>query len=215
MSDPLLPAVITVLAGLVAGLWAWHRYHHRSFWLIFGYPSTAIAVRFTWRRVALGCGLTKKRERFWFTLTPNLVPSTGIVSVRRRFQKVGVDTKPWMWWPLPTRYGWRVTVWLLEGQVPSDYTNAAEQLAHAWGVHAVRVSSHKRGRVVLNAIIRDPSSATRCPPSTRSRHQPSCSKSPSDDWRPANRGRSTSARSRTGSTRAPPNPASPTWPTPS
>ncbi|MEU7899995.1 hypothetical protein AB0B45_45075 [Nonomuraea sp. NPDC049152] len=155
MPDPLL--LLTVLAATAAGLWAWRRFHYPSFWLAVGFPLMALSVRASWRRVALGCGLTKKRQRWWFTLTPGAVASTGLVKVRRRFQRVAVDTKPFMWLPLPTRYGWRVTLWTLEGQIPDDYADAAERLAHSWGVHAVRVSSPRPGRVVLMATMRDPS----------------------------------------------------------
>ena len=144
------------LAAVAGGLWAWHRLHYRSFWLLIGFPITAITVWATWRKVALGCGLTKKRHRFWFTTVPSLVASTGIVKVRRRFQRVAVDVRPWMWLPRPTAHGWRVTVHTLEGQVPADYAQAAERLAHSWGVHAVRVSSPRPGRVVLAATVRDP-----------------------------------------------------------
>lgn len=63
MSDRLL-LTLGVLAAVAAGLWAWRRWHHRSFWLCLGYPRAALAVWFTWRKVALGCGLTKKRQRF-------------------------------------------------------------------------------------------------------------------------------------------------------
>jgi S-DNA-T family DNA segregation ATPase FtsK/SpoIIIE len=44
----------------------------------------------------------------------------------------------------------------LEGQTPGDYADAGERLAHSWGVHAVRVSSPRPGRVVLMATMRDP-----------------------------------------------------------
>ncbi|MER6946533.1 FtsK/SpoIIIE domain-containing protein [Nonomuraea sp. NPDC000554] len=155
MSDA-LRLVLTALPLVGIGLWAWCRRHHRSFWLLFGFPLAALSARASWRRVALGCGLTKKRQRWWFTLAPGAVASTGLVKVRRRFQRVAVDTKPFMWLPLPTRYGWRVTLWTLEGQIPGDYAEAAERLAHSWGVHAVRVSSPRPGRVVLMATIRDP-----------------------------------------------------------
>ncbi|MFC4062257.1 FtsK/SpoIIIE domain-containing protein [Planomonospora corallina] len=148
--------VFVVLAVAVAGLWAWRRWHYRSFWLVVGYPLMAISIRTTWRKVALGCGLTTKRHRWWFTLVPNAVASTGMVKVRRRFQRIAVDTKPWMWLPRPTRYGWRVTVHLLEGQIPDDYAQTAERLAHSWRVHAVRVSSPRPGRAVLAATMRDP-----------------------------------------------------------
>jgi DNA segregation ATPase FtsK/SpoIIIE, S-DNA-T family len=148
--------LLGVLAASAAGLWAWRRWHYRSFWLVVAFPLTAISVWATWRKVALGCGLTKKRQRFWFTTVPGLVASTGVVRVRRRWQRIAVDTRPFMWLPKPTRYGWRVTLHTLEGQIPADYADAAERLAHSWGVHAVRVSSPRPGRVVLSATVRDP-----------------------------------------------------------
>jgi S-DNA-T family DNA segregation ATPase FtsK/SpoIIIE len=154
MRDTLV--LLTVLAAFAAGLWAWRRWHPVSFWLVLGYPITALSVRASWRRVALGCGLTKKRQRFWFTTVPGLIASTGTVRVKRRFQRVAVDTKPFMWLPLPTRHGWRVTLHTLEGQTPGDYSDAAERLAHSWGVHAIRASSPRPGRVVLMATMRDP-----------------------------------------------------------
>jgi len=158
---------LVLLAAVAGAVWAWRRWHPRSFWLLVGFPLTAITVRATWRKVALGCGLTKKRHRWWFTLVPNAVASTGLVKVRRRFQRVAVDTKPFMRMPLPTRYGWRVTVHLLEGQIPADYAEVAERLAHSWGVHAVRVSSGKPGRVTLAATLRDPLvRVDQVPPST-------------------------------------------------
>ncbi|WP_246063641.1 FtsK/SpoIIIE domain-containing protein [Nonomuraea longispora] len=78
-----------------------------------------------------------------------------------------MDTKPFMWLPIPTRHGWRVTLHTLEGQIPADYAEAAERLAHSWGVHAVRVSSDKPGRVRLAATVRDPLvKVDELPPST-------------------------------------------------
>src|SRR5690606_10424981 len=91
MRDALL--VLTISAVLVAGLWAWRRWHYPSFWLAVGFPLVALSVRASWRRVALGCGLTKKRQRWWFTTVPGAIASTGLVRVRRRFQRVAVDTK--------------------------------------------------------------------------------------------------------------------------
>ncbi|GAA3152454.1 FtsK/SpoIIIE domain-containing protein [Nonomuraea roseoviolacea] len=154
MSD--LLTLLGVSAAIAVGLWAWHHWHYRSFWLALGYPLVAISVWATWRKVALGCGLTKKRQRFWFTTVPGLVASTGVVRVKRKFQRIAVDTKPFMWLPMPTRHGWRVTIHTLEGQIPADYAEVAERLAHSWGVHAVRVSSPRPGRVVLATTMRDP-----------------------------------------------------------
>ncbi|GII95775.1 FtsK/SpoIIIE domain-containing protein [Sinosporangium siamense] len=151
-----LPVALMVLVAGTAGLLGWRHWHYRSFWPIVGFPLVAIHIRATWRRVALGCGLTKKRQRWWFTTVPSLIASTGIVRVRRRFQRVAVDTKPSMGIPMPTRFGWRVTLHTLEGQIPEDYAQAAERLAHSWGIHAVRATSPRPGRVVLTATVRDP-----------------------------------------------------------
>nr|WP_062341830.1 FtsK/SpoIIIE domain-containing protein [Herbidospora sakaeratensis] len=148
--------LLGLVLSLVATFGAWRHFHYRSFWYVVGYVPAALNVRFTWRKVALGCGLTKKRQRFWWTITPSAIVSTGNVSVRRRFRRVAVDTKPWMWFPVPTRTGWRVTLRLLEGQIPADYSEAAERLAHSWGVHAVRVSSDKPGRLRIHVTLRDP-----------------------------------------------------------
>lgn len=155
---------VGVLVVVVAGLTAWRRFHYRSFWLLVGFPVTALRVRRGWRRVALGCHLTKKRQRYSFTLISRAVANSGLVKVKRRFQRVSVDTPPWMWLPRPTAHGWRVTVSLLEGQTPGDYAEAAEPLAHAWGAHAVRVTSPKRGRVVLSVTVRDPLVTVDVPP---------------------------------------------------
>ncbi|MEU1731643.1 FtsK/SpoIIIE domain-containing protein [Streptosporangium sp. NPDC020145] len=157
---PDLPQSLLVLATALAILATWR------FWPMVGYPFTALSVRASWRKVALGCGLTKKRARWAFTLTPGALVSTGTVKVRRRFRRIAVDTTPWIRFPLPNRHGWRVTVHLLEGQIPDDYAQVAERLAHSWGVHAVRVSSPRPGRVVLAAVIRDPlTRVDRLPPS--------------------------------------------------
>ncbi|MFI6321560.1 FtsK/SpoIIIE domain-containing protein [Nonomuraea sp. NPDC050556] len=155
MSSDLMPTLAALFA-LAMGLLAWHLLFPRTFWLVIGYPITAVSIRCSWRRIALGCGLTKKRQSWWFTTVPGAIASTGIVKVKRRFQRVSVDTKPFIWLPLPTQYGWRVTLHTLEGQTPTDYSEAADALAHSWGVHAVRVSSPRPGRVVLNVTLKDP-----------------------------------------------------------
>ncbi|MFD0854578.1 FtsK/SpoIIIE domain-containing protein, partial [Actinomadura adrarensis] len=57
---------------------------------------------------------------------------------------------------LPTPYGWRLRVKLLDGQVPEDYAKVADRFAHSWRVHGVRVLEHKPGRITLLATRRDP-----------------------------------------------------------
>ena len=120
------------------------------------FPRKAVWLRWSWRHVASGCGLTKKRRRWWFTTVPGLVASTGVVRVKRRFQRVAVDTKPWMGLPRPVRHGFRITFHLLDGQVPDDYAKVCERLAHAWRIEAVRVVGSRPGRVTLQGITHDP-----------------------------------------------------------
>ncbi|GGL39690.1 FtsK/SpoIIIE domain-containing protein [Planomonospora parontospora] len=144
-----------VLAALLV-LIAWRRWAPVSYWYLIVFPRKAVRLRWTWRHVASGCGLTKKRLRWWFTTVPGLIASTGVVKVRRRFQRVEVDTKPWMGLPRPTRNGFRITFHLLDGQVPDDYAKVCERLAHAWRIEAVRVVGSRPGRVTLQGITHDP-----------------------------------------------------------
>jgi S-DNA-T family DNA segregation ATPase FtsK/SpoIIIE len=53
-------------------------------------------------------------------------------------------------------HGFRVGVVMVAGQVPGDFQDAAEAIAHAWGVARVEVSTPYQGRVVLRAYLTDP-----------------------------------------------------------
>ncbi|WP_248959831.1 FtsK/SpoIIIE domain-containing protein [Sphaerisporangium perillae] len=151
-----IPRPLLILLGVLVALRVWRRLAPVSFWYLIGFPLKALRLRWSWRHVASGCALTKKRHRWWFTTVPGLVASTGVVRVKRRFQRVAVDTKPWMKLPRPVRHGWRVTFHLLDGQIPDDYVKVCDRLAHAWRVEAVRVVGSRPGRVTLQATTRDP-----------------------------------------------------------
>lgn len=151
-----VPRPLLLVLGAVLALILWRCWAPASYWYLFVFPRKAIALRWTWRHVASGCGLTKKRLRWWFTVVPGLVASTGVVKVRRRLQRVEVDTKPRMGLPRPVRHGFRVTFHLLDGQIPDDYAKVCERLAHAWRIEAVRVVGSRPGRVTLQGIISDP-----------------------------------------------------------
>ncbi|GAA1264669.1 conjugal transfer protein TraS [Planotetraspora silvatica] len=151
LSRPLLLVLAAVFALLV-----WRRWAPVSYWYLVVFPRKAVWLRWSWRHVASGCGLTKKRHRWWFTTVPGLVASTGVVRVKRRFQRVAVDTKPWMGLPRPVRHGFRITFHLLDGQIPDDYAKICDRLAHAWRIEAVRVVGSRPGRVTLQGITRDP-----------------------------------------------------------
>jgi S-DNA-T family DNA segregation ATPase FtsK/SpoIIIE len=71
-------------------------------------------------------------------------------------RRVDVEHAPRLGVPRSGPLGWRVRVKLLDGQVPDHYSKACEQIAHAWRVHAVRVTGSAPGRVWLTAVRTDP-----------------------------------------------------------
>lgn len=143
MLDWLL-VVLGVLSAAAAGGLAWRHLHRTSFWFGVGFPAALTRVLLTWPGVAASCGLAKKR-RAW------RMPEKGV-----RPRRVTVERPPRLRRPRPTVLGWTVTLKLVNGQVPDDYTTVADRLAHAWRVHAVRVTGSEPGRVHLLATRTDP-----------------------------------------------------------
>jgi len=161
MSDSLLVLVLGALAAAAAGVPAWAHLSPASFWFGLGFPAKAIRVRLTWTHVAASCGLAAQRRRWRWTL--DAVPVAGtlrrtsvLLTPRRRVRRMTVPHPPGLGLLRPNRMGWSVRIRLREGQVPADYQQAAEQLAHAWRVHAVRVTASSPGRVWLLATRTDP-----------------------------------------------------------
>lgn len=153
--------VLGVLAALAAGTLIWRRYAPRSFWLLAVFPVKAAHLYLTWPHVASGCGLTTKRRRWRWSLDAMPVAGTmartaATVKQRRKLRRVEVEHAPRLGIVRPGPLGWRVRVTLHHGQVPADYSRAAEQLAHAWRVHGVRVAGSSPGRVWLLATRADP-----------------------------------------------------------
>jgi len=161
MNRPLMFLALGALAAIAAGVPAWRRYAPRSWWLLAAFPVTAIRVYLTWPHVASGCRLSQRRRRWRWTL--DAVPVAGsmrrtsvLLTERRRVRRVDVDRAPRLSRLRPAGPGWSVRIRLHEGQVPADYSRAAEQLAHAWRVYAVRVTGSSPGRVTLLATRKDP-----------------------------------------------------------
>lgn len=159
MTHPLW--VLGALATLAAGVLGWRCLAPRSYWLCLAFPLKAIRVYLTWAHVSASCGLAGRRRRWRWTL--DAVPIAGsmrragvLLTERHRVRRVEVAHPPGLGMLLPSALGWSVRVRLREGQVPDDYARAAEQLAHAWRVHAVRVAASSPGRVWLLAMRKDP-----------------------------------------------------------
>jgi S-DNA-T family DNA segregation ATPase FtsK/SpoIIIE len=175
VNNTTIVVALGALAASAAGGWVWRRWLPRSFWYLIEFPVKAALVYLTWSHVAYGCGLTRKRRRWRISL--DAVPLAGsmsrpardaaaVVVERRRVRSVVIEKAPPLWVLWPTRLGWRVWVKLLDGQVPDDYADVAERLAHAWRVHAVRVVKSKPGRVLLLATMRDPLTVVDVAPET-------------------------------------------------
>jgi hypothetical protein len=169
MSHPLMLEVLGALAAVAAGVPAWAILAPRSWWLILGFPVKAVRVYLTWAHVTASCGLAAKRRRWRWTL--DAVPIAGslartsvLLTERHRVRRVEVRHPPGLCLLRPNASGWSVRVRLREGQVPADYVKAAEQLAHAWRVHAVRVTATRPGRVRLLVTRADPLTAVRIAP---------------------------------------------------
>ncbi|WP_214111061.1 hypothetical protein [Acrocarpospora catenulata] len=66
MTDFLVHVAVIAVVVLV-GLLVWRRFAPVSFWLVVGFPVKALMIYGTWRAVASGCGLTRRRRRWRWT----------------------------------------------------------------------------------------------------------------------------------------------------
>jgi S-DNA-T family DNA segregation ATPase FtsK/SpoIIIE len=154
----LLLAVTALVVALVvvsrwlrtARPWVW--------WPLFGALVTVVRVAVTWRAACEGSGLSVPVRRF---SRYGIVPGSGRGRRGRRGALV-VRGEP-LRMIVPRRVGLRigscglaVAVRLHPSQVPGDFERAAEGFAHAWRVHAVRVTSPRPGYVRLTAVGIDP-----------------------------------------------------------
>ncbi|MEU5187208.1 FtsK/SpoIIIE domain-containing protein [Streptomyces klenkii] len=115
------------------------------FWYLTGYPITALRVVRTWRKVAVLNDLA---------VSPR--PARGLIGdliVKGEALRL---VAPRISFPKATRTGLSLIVRLHPGQTPTPFIQAADALAHAWRVHAVRVTSPERGLVHLLATAGDP-----------------------------------------------------------
>ncbi|MFE1796892.1 FtsK/SpoIIIE domain-containing protein [Streptomyces sp. NPDC059517] len=146
--------VATVLvSGLVITGPVLRRRYPLAWWLLLGYPATALRVMYTWRALMAGCGLAVSR-RPALTVVSGLV-GNGAPPPQPRVPRRGLVR--------PTTGGFWLLVRLLPGQVPEDFVKAAPAMAEDWQVHAVRVTSWKPGTVRVAASVSDSLAAPRVP----------------------------------------------------
>ncbi|MFI0786710.1 FtsK/SpoIIIE domain-containing protein [Streptomyces lydicus] len=129
---------------LVVGNFVRERYPV-SAWYLTGYPVAVVRVLGSWRKVALINDLTVSRRPTRGRVGDLVVKGEALRPIAPRIS-----------FPTPTPTGLRVEVRLHPGQTPTPFIAAADALAHAWRMHAVRVSSPERGIVRLVATAGDP-----------------------------------------------------------
>ncbi|MGC0316230.1 FtsK/SpoIIIE domain-containing protein [Kitasatospora acidiphila] len=140
----LAAAIGVCIVVAIVSPWLKRRVPH-AWWAVWGFPSTALRVVWTWRRLADLQGLSVARR-------PPLALVGGVVLRGRALRPV----KPRMGFPRWQLGGLVVEVRLHPGQTPEEYAAAAESMAHAWRVFSVRVVSEQRGTVRLSALAWDP-----------------------------------------------------------
>lgn len=149
-----------ILLAFVLALLAWLLVFSRElrvrrsdwWWYLTGFVPAAVRVVSTWRRVARLNDLAVSYSSHQRAFGGLAVKGTPLRLKVPRLRGVR---------PLPN--GLAVRVRLLPGQTPVPFTEASEAMAHAWRMFAVRVTSPRRGVVLISATASDPLGEPRLP----------------------------------------------------
>ncbi|QSY48118.1 MULTISPECIES: FtsK/SpoIIIE domain-containing protein [Streptomyces] len=145
MSPYVLAFLLAALAWVLVGMARLKETHPARYWYLTGYPVVALRVVRTWRKVAVLNDLAVSPRPRRGLLGDLVVKGTALRLIAPRIS-----------FPAATPRGVDVEVRLHPGQTPAPFIAAADALAHAWRVHAVRVLSLERGKVLLAATASDP-----------------------------------------------------------
>lgn len=113
-------------------------------WYLVGFPATAIRMRWRWKQVCLINDLSISRKPTRAVVGDLAVRGTALKPVAPR---LGL--------PRVTRKGLVVRVRLNPGQTPGPFLAASEALEHAWRVHRVRVTTPRRGELIVTVTAGD------------------------------------------------------------
>ncbi|MFF0364721.1 FtsK/SpoIIIE domain-containing protein [Streptomyces fungicidicus] len=137
-------ATLLEVGGPVAALGGGATYararHPGVYWSTVGLPVSTVRLLSSYSSVMEACGLTVAPSR----LRVLAVKATTRREVRPVPPRRGIIR--------PTATGLRVRLRLAPGQEPADVAASAERLRHAWGVHAVYVTTIKPGVVELRLV---------------------------------------------------------------
>ncbi|WP_406168509.1 FtsK/SpoIIIE domain-containing protein [Streptomyces canus] len=126
------------------------------YWSAVGGPISTARLLSSYSSVMEACGLTVAPSR----LRVLAVKATTRREVRPVPPRRGIIR--------PTSTGLRIRLRLAPGQEPADFAASAERLRHAWGVHAVYVTTIKPGVVELRLVGYDVLRRVRMPRKTAS-----------------------------------------------
>ncbi|GLF95981.1 FtsK/SpoIIIE domain-containing protein [Streptomyces yaizuensis] len=141
MTDPTTILVVGGLLAVLAGGAAYTRARRPSaHWAAFGMQVSALRLLGSYGSAMEACGLTVPPSRLRVLLT------------RATSHRVIRPVPPRRGLIRPTSTGLRLRLRLAPGQEPADVAASAERLRHAWGVHAVYVSTVKPGMVELRLV---------------------------------------------------------------
>lgn len=115
-------------------------------WWLTGYPRVVLRLYWTWRRLCLQTNLSVSNRS-----NQRLIGGDTVVQGQALRPK-----PPRLGWPTPTHTGLVFRVALHPGQTPAPYLAAARAMEHTWRVHGVRVTSPRRGQVLVRVIAMDP-----------------------------------------------------------
>ncbi|MEO3972881.1 FtsK/SpoIIIE domain-containing protein [Streptomyces sp. CAU 1734] len=141
MTDPTTLLMVGGPLAVLAGGAAYTRARHPAVhWAVFGLLISVVRLIGSYASVMEACGLTVPPSRLRILITR----ATSRREIRPVPPRRGILR--------PTATGLRLRLRLAPGQEPADVAASAERLRHAWGVHAVYVSTVKPGVVELRLV---------------------------------------------------------------
>jgi S-DNA-T family DNA segregation ATPase FtsK/SpoIIIE len=137
-----------ILAGCLLAVWTivgvlLARKAPRVWWYLYGFWFLRLRMARSWKRLCLNTNLTAISQ-------PH----------RSRYTSGGPPIMPLLLRVRPRRNGATGLISFNAGQVPEQFIEAADSMAHAWRVHAVRIAGSGRGRVKVTVLHDDPLKGT-------------------------------------------------------
>ncbi|MEU0332360.1 FtsK/SpoIIIE domain-containing protein [Streptomyces sp. NPDC006193] len=114
--------------------------HPAAYWSTVGLPASTIRLLSSYGSVMEACGLT---------VTPSRLRALAVKAMTQREVR---PVPPRRGLIRATTTGLRLRLRLAPGQEPADFVASAERLRHAWGVHAVYVTTVKPGVIELRLV---------------------------------------------------------------